>query len=254
MVSPGSVVVEGARFGLLNVGRGIAGALLRLGPGFRPFVDQRQQQQRQQGRGDQSADHDRGQRPLRFGADAAGQQHRHQAEDRDRRRSSAPAAAAARRLRAPRRGRDRPCSRRSFRKLTSTMPFNIATPNTAMKPIADGTDRYCPVMNSPTMPPMIANGTLAMISVACAHRVERGVQQDEDQADGQRHDHRQPRHRALLVLEGAAPFDPVAGRQLSPWRAMAAFGLLARSRRRRGPARPSAAPRSAAAASRRTKE
>ena len=47
------------------------------------------------------------------------------------------------------------------------MPFSIATPNTAMKPMADGTDRYCPLMNRPTMPPMIANGTLAMISVAC---------------------------------------------------------------------------------------
>ena len=46
------------------------------------------------------------------------------------------------------------------------MPFNIATPNTAMNPIADGTDKYCPVANSPMMPPMIANGTLAMISVA----------------------------------------------------------------------------------------
>ena len=46
------------------------------------------------------------------------------------------------------------------------MPLSIATPNTAMKPIADGTDTYCPVMNRPTMPPMTAKGTLAMMMVA----------------------------------------------------------------------------------------
>ena len=93
------------------------------------------------------------------------------------------------------------------------MPFSIATPKTAMKPIAEGTERYWPVMNSPTIPPIIANGTLAMISAAWRHRIEGGVEQDEDQADRQRHDQRQPRQRALLVLEGAAPFDAVAGGQ-----------------------------------------
>src|SRR5512139_866783 len=60
----------------------------------------------------------------------------------------------------------RPLPRNSFRKLTSTMPFSMATPNTAMKPMADGTDRYCPVMNSATMPPSVANGTLARIRAA----------------------------------------------------------------------------------------
>ena len=45
--------------------------------------------------------------------------------------------------------------------------YTTTTPNTAMKPMADGTDRYCPVTNRPTMPPMMANGTLAMMRVAC---------------------------------------------------------------------------------------
>src|SRR5699024_1472660 len=60
----------------------------------------------------------------------------------------------------------RPFSRCSLRKLTDTMPFNIATPNTAMKPMAEGTERYCPVIAKPTMPPMMANGTLARINTA----------------------------------------------------------------------------------------
>ena len=47
------------------------------------------------------------------------------------------------------------------------MPFSIATPKTAMNPIADGTETYCPVTNRPMMPPMIAKGTLAMMIVAC---------------------------------------------------------------------------------------
>ena len=46
------------------------------------------------------------------------------------------------------------------------MPFNIATPNTAMNPIAEGTDRYWPVTNNASRPPMVANGTLARISAA----------------------------------------------------------------------------------------
>ena len=79
------------------------------------------------------------------------------------------------------------------------MPFSIATPNTAMKPMAEGTDRYCPVMNRPTMPPDDREGHVGDDQRGMAHRVECGVQQDEDQADGQRHDHPQPFHRALLV-------------------------------------------------------
>ena len=51
-------------------------------------------------------------------------------------------------------------------KLTSTMPFSIATPNTAIKPIADGTDTYWPLTNNAKMPPMVAKGTLAIIIVA----------------------------------------------------------------------------------------
>ena len=51
-------------------------------------------------------------------------------------------------------------------KLISTIPFNIATPKTAINPMADGTDTYWPLMNRAKMPPMVANGTFAMIIVA----------------------------------------------------------------------------------------
>src|SRR5690606_12933958 len=75
-----------------------------------------------------------------------------------RRRRSAPCTTASRTV--------RPLPRNSFRKVTSTMPLSIATPNTAMNPIAEGTDRYWPVMNNPTSPPIVANGTLARIRAA----------------------------------------------------------------------------------------
>src|SRR5690606_21110904 len=42
------------------------------------------------------------------------------------------------------------------------------------------------------------------------HRVERGVQQHEDEEDRQRYDDGEPCKCALLVLERTAPFDPVA--------------------------------------------
>jgi hypothetical protein len=64
----------------------------------------------------------------------------------------------------------RPLARSSFMKLTSTMPFSIATPNTAMNPIADGTDRYWRVNTSASTPPIVANGTFARISKA--YRIE----------------------------------------------------------------------------------
>ena len=35
-----------------------------------------------------------------------------------------------------------------------------------MKPRAEGTETYCPVSASPNTPPMMAKGTLAMISAA----------------------------------------------------------------------------------------
>ena len=43
--------------------------------------------------------------------------------------------------------------------------------------------------------------------------IEGGVQQHEDEEDGDRHDHRQPGQGALLVFERATPFDPVTRRQ-----------------------------------------
>ena len=75
-----------------------------------------------------------------------------------RNRSAVPCTTASR--------TDRPLSRNSLRKLTSTMPLSIATPNTAINPMADGTERYCPVTNSASNPPMVANGTLARMRAA----------------------------------------------------------------------------------------
>jgi hypothetical protein len=60
------------------------------------------------------------------------------------------------------------------------MPLSIATPNTAMKPMAEGTDRYCPVIEqAETTPPMTAKGTLAMMSPAWVQGIESGVEQHE---------------------------------------------------------------------------
>src|SRR3546814_14520118 len=43
--------------------------------------------------------------------------------------------------------------------------------------------------------------------------MERGIEQHEDEEDRDWHDYRQLCHRTLLILERAAPFDPVPGRQ-----------------------------------------
>ena len=63
------------------------------------------------------------------------------------------------------------------------------------------------------------------------HQVEQGRDAKlhhgvQHQADGQRHDHRQPRYGALLVLERAAPFNPVARRQLDRVRQFAPSNRL----------------------------
>ena len=44
------------------------------------------------------------------------------------------------------------------------------------------------------------------------HRAQRDEQQQEDQGQGHRHHDREPRRSALLVLELAAPGQPVTGR------------------------------------------
>ena len=63
-------------------------------------------------------------------------------------------------------GKFAPAERRSLMKLTSTIPFSIATPNTVIKPMTDGTEMYWLVMYSAIRPPHAANGTFAMIKVA----------------------------------------------------------------------------------------
>jgi hypothetical protein len=64
------------------------------------------------------------------------------------------------------------------------------------------------------MPPIIANGMLAMISVAFLKRSEGVEQQHEDDQDRQRHHPGQARHGPLLVLEFARPADLVTLLQL----------------------------------------
>ena len=97
------------------------------------------------------------------------------------------------------------------------MPLSIATPNTAMNPMADGTDRYCPVSQCN----QASNGRERHVGEnerGVLDRVEGGVEQYEDEEDRDGgHDHRELGERALLVLERAAPFDPVAGGSFTFW-------------------------------------
>src|SRR6056297_256227 len=75
-----------------------------------------------------------------------------------RRRRSAPTRTAS--------SISRPRARSSLMYETITTPLSTATPNTAMKPTAPGTDRYSPEIQSAKMPPVIANGTFRKISAA----------------------------------------------------------------------------------------
>jgi hypothetical protein len=63
---------------------------------------------------------------------------------------------------------DMPDSRNVRMYDTSTTPLSTAMPHSAIKPTDAGTDRYSPVTNSPMMPPIDANGSTVMISVASA--------------------------------------------------------------------------------------
>ena len=75
----------------------------------------------------------------------------------------------------------RPCRRRSFMNDTSTMPFSIATPNTAMNPIAEGTETYCPVTAQGEHPADDRERHVGDDERRVDERIERGVEQDEDQ-------------------------------------------------------------------------
>ena len=50
--------------------------------------------------------------------------------------------------------------------LTSTTPFSIATPNSAMNPIEAERLRFMPRIHNVAMPPTTANGTLPTTSKA----------------------------------------------------------------------------------------
>ena len=56
--------------------------------------------------------------------------------------------------------------KRRLMDVTITTPFSTATPNSAMKPIELGTDKYCPDSQSVIMPPIKARGMLIMIRAA----------------------------------------------------------------------------------------
>ena len=58
--------------------------------------------------------------------------------------------------------------------------------------------------------------TLTRLQQRPLGRAERGVNDHEDEEDGQRHDDQQPRLGALLALVFALPVDVVAARQLAP--------------------------------------
>jgi hypothetical protein len=75
------------------------------------------------------------------------------------------------------------------------MPLSMATPNTAMKPIAEGTDRYWPVRNSQQAADG-GEGHVGQDQRRVLDRVERGVEQHEDEEDRDRHDHASRARRA----------------------------------------------------------
>ena len=48
----------------------------------------------------------------------------------------------------------------------NTTPFNTAIPHKAIKPTEAGTDKYSPLINKDTTPPIDAKGSTKIISVA----------------------------------------------------------------------------------------
>ena len=62
-------------------------------------------------------------------------------------------------------------------KLTRTIPFSMATPNTVMNPIADGTDTYCPLMKSAIKPANCGKRHVRDDQCGIFYRIERGIQQ-----------------------------------------------------------------------------
>ena len=96
-------------------------------------------------------------------------------------------------------------------------------PSSAMKPTEAGTDRYSPATSSAEDAADQRERDVGEDQQRLAHRAEGREQQQEDQRQRDRHHDHQPRRRALLVLELAAPGQAVAGRQLDlsrrlrPW-------------------------------------
>ena len=74
-----------------------------------------------------------------------------------------------------------------------------------MKPTPAEMLKFSPRSQSASTPPIAPSGTDRKISDPEPDRVERGVEQQEDQGQGQRHDDRQPLRGRLQVLERPAP-------------------------------------------------
>ncbi len=98
------------------------------------------------------------------------------------------------------------------------MPFRTATPNRLMNPTDAGTLRYSPVSPERDDPPDHREGQVENDQGGIANGIKGGEQQHEDEPDRDRHDDLQAGHRALHVLEGAAPDEMIAGRKLDLFR------------------------------------
>jgi hypothetical protein len=94
-----------------------------------------------------------------------------------------------------------------------TTPFSTAMPSRAIKPTEAGTDRYSPAMKQAEDAADHGQGDVGQDQQGLAHRAEGREEQEEDQGQGHGHHDHQPGRRPLLVLELAAPGQPVALRQ-----------------------------------------
>ena len=154
----------------------------RRGSAAEQAVDRRQHEQREQRRGDEAADDDRGERALHLGARARGQGHRHEARATPRAPSSAPAAAAdcTRAARTSSSARSAaPRGRRIC--VTSTTPFSTATPKRAMNPTPAEIENGMPRSAERDDPADGGEGHVQVDERRRAHRAECEEEQREDE-------------------------------------------------------------------------
>ena len=79
------------------------------------------------------------------------------------------------------------------------------TPSSDMNPMAAEMLNGSPVTSSARMPPATANGMPASASKRVARRVEQAVEQDQDQAETDGHEHQKALLGILQILELARP-------------------------------------------------